>query len=271
VGGVFIRPNFFGDPALMIPSIILVLTLLAVGRWSSWQRFWLVALATLDLAVLMISVTRGFWLGMFTALIVFIAVLVWKKTLTKRAFASGLLGSLGAITLVELVVLLWRRTSLVGALVERVQALLTGDPLGVDVRLAESGAYLESFLRAPAFGNGFGAPVHFSVTSETTGFAHNQYLFVLQTTGLVGFCLLAALLVLVIWLAIGTVWRARELSEAHVAPVFICATFIGFGVTSLISPEFTNVTTAPLLAISMALLRAEGVRSAPRGSRPRKG
>jgi O-antigen ligase len=254
----------------MIPSIVLVLTLLALGRWSNGQRFWLIALATLDLAVLMISVTRGFWLGMLTSIIVFLAVLVLKRTLTKRAFAMGLIGSFGAVALVEIVVLLWRRTSLVGALVERVQALLTGDPLSVDVRLAESAAYLESFLTAPALGNGFGAPVRFSATGETTGFAHNQYVFVLQTTGLIGFCLLAALLVLIVWLSIGAVWRAGVLSQADIAPVFVFATFIGFAVTSLISPEFTNVTTSPLLAVSTALLRWRGVATAPRQSEPSK-
>jgi O-antigen ligase len=271
VGGVFIRPNFFGDPALMIPSIVLVLTLLAVGRWSSGQRFYLAALATLDLAVLMISVTRGFWLGMFAALIVFIGLVVWKRTLTKRALAVGVVGSLGAVSLVEVVVFLWRRTSLVGALVERSQALLTGDPLGVDVRLAESAAYLNSFLQAPALGNGYGAPVHFSATAEKTGFAHNQYLFVLQTTGLVGFCALGALLVLVVWLALRAVWRVRALSEAHITPVFVCATFVGFGVTSAISPEFTNVTTVPLLAVATALIRAGRTESARRGNEPSRG
>jgi O-antigen ligase len=270
VAGVFIRPNFFGDPALMIPNIVLVLTLLALGRWSNGQRFWLIALAVLDLAVLMISVTRGFWLGMLTSIIVLLAVLVLKRTLTKRAFAMGLIGSFGAVALVEIVVLLWRRTSLVGALVERVQALLTGDPLSVDVRLAESAAYLESFLTAPVLGNGFGAPVHFSATSETTGFAHNQYAFVLQTTGLIGFCLLAALLVLIVWLSIGAVWHAGVLSLADVAPVFVFATFIGFAVTSVISPEFTNVTTSPLLAVSTALLRRRGVATEPRRSEPSK-
>jgi O-antigen ligase len=266
VGG-FIRPNFFGDPVLMIPGIVLVLVLLAVGRWSSRQRWSFRALAALDLAVLMISATRGFWLGMFVALIVLIALLAWKKRLTKRAFAVGVLGSVGAAALVEIVVFVWRRTSLVGALVERVQTLVTGDPRSVNVRLAETAAYIESFIEAPVFGNGYGAPVHFGSVGETVGFAHNQYAFVLQTTGLVGFCALGALLVLVVWRSIRVIRTARSLTEAHVSHVVAAATFIGFGVTSFISPEFTNVTTVPLLAVTAALVRAES-RPAHGSSRP---
>lgn len=267
VGGVFIRPNFFGDTVLMIPSIVLVLALLAIGRWSPQQRFALVALGTLDLAILMISVTRGFWLGMFAALIVLIVVLAWRRMLTGRTFVLGLLGSLAGVALIESVALLWRRVSLVGALVERAQTVLTGDPQSIDVRLAESGAYLDSFLRAPILGNGFGAPVHFSPIAETTGFAHNQYVWVLQTTGIVGFCALGALLLLVLWRSIAALRRARTDKEAYLTPVFVCATFVGLGVTSLISPEFTNITTVPLLAVATAMVRAQGAKAAPTRSR----
>lgn len=256
LGGGLIRPNFFAEPALAIPNIVLT-SLLSVTMRPLAARLGLAIVGLGNLALLLISVTRGFWVGMVVAIIACLLLLAWKRILNSRTLVGGLAIAIFGALIVEASTRWLRGISVLEVLIERAVTSVTGDVHGVDFRLAEFDAYFQSFLRSPIFGNGFGSPVHFDPLDENIGFAHNQYVFLLQTTGVLGTTALAIFLVLAIVVSLQQLrLHRRELAPTVLPPLVLSATLAGYAATSLTSPELTNIATVPALALLTALVRS---------------
>lgn len=260
VGDVFVRPNFFVDPALTIPNtLFMILYSTFIERQSRGTRLGLGVGLGLNVAVLMLSVTRGFWLGMIVAFLV--TVFVARKHIAFLRVLRIVVAFAFAVIIIQVVVQSLSRVSLLDELFARFQfALSGGDYRGVTYRIAEVVAYFNSFSESPILGKGFGSPVLFD-PSATLGFAHNQYVWVLETTGLIGFFLLGRFLCLGLGngLRRSTCYNGTSLERFF--GVLLVGTLIGFAVVSITSPQFTSPTTVPLLVTLVGVCRAVSVQS----------
>jgi putative inorganic carbon (HCO3(-)) transporter len=249
VGDSLSRPNFFAEPALAIPNVIFLTIMLKYLK----QRSLIIRLTTtisliLNLALLMLSVTRGFWLGMIVAFLAVVVILLKERKASLPGVIQVVIVVAVGVFLVQLLMLTWQHVDLLGASWDRLQQALTGEDVqSVDYRLSEFKAYFKSFLESPLFGQGYGSPVSFSFI-QSAGFAHNEYIWVLETTGITGLALLGSFLFLALRQALAHTHSAKKIELKEGLDLTLAVTIIGYAVVSLTSPEFTNPTTVPLLA-----------------------
>lgn len=259
ISNVYTRPNFFAEPALTIPCIIFLVLLLKFSppRTATGKALIIVGII-LDIALLMLSATRGFWLGIVAAFLLMLAVLFRKKSFGIKNIATVTAGAVAMTLVIDMLSMRLRGVSLLGGLRERLQTGLIGDP-NVDYRTDEIKAYYDSFLKSPLIGHGYGSPVYFSL-DNTLGFAHNQYIWILETTGIVGFAFFLGFFSLSALVAIRGFVRSTNSDLRQVVYLTTFAMICGYAVTSMSSPEFTNPTTAPLIATLMGTCYALSVR-----------
>ncbi len=208
----------------------------------------LAALATLSLtimlAALVMSWSRGAWLGVGAALVVTIVVQ------SRRAFVLSVI----AAFVLTFIILLSSINIIPGAIAERLSSI--GDYFGVfDVRgvkvddanfaiverMAHWQAALEMYADHPVLGVGIGnyAPVYPAYAlprwSDPLGHAHNYYLNVAAETGTIGF-----LAYLLLW---GTaVWQAwRTVRITHGWTRSVAAGLLGMIVALSIHNAFDNL------------------------------
>ncbi len=256
VGGVLTRPNFFAEPALAIPNIIFLIILFMYMRPRSLIGKGLVmAGLLLNSALLMFSVTRGFWLGLLAALIALLALLFKERKIRLRG-VFGIVGLVVAsILIIQWAASSWLHVNLINASFDRILVLFTGgDPQSAGYRIDEFMAYLAMFIKSPAFGMGFGSPVlvGFQISD---GFAHNEYIWVLETMGLLGFLLIASFFTLLIRHTIQNIRARVKIGVVEIFEFTFLAVIAGFAVVSLTSPELTNPATVPIIAVLAASVR----------------
>jgi O-antigen ligase len=261
VAEIFTRPNFFVDPALSIANIVFLISLLLLYEFNyTGYKFLLFLGLILNIAIIMLSVTRGFWAGMFVSILTMGIILYRKQYCSIRRLLFSLIFIIILFIIIQMSFSFITDVNLLLASIERfVSALLRDDPQSISLRFDEFIAYYESFLKSPIYGNGYGSPIVFDYTSNL-GFSHNQYVWILETTGIIGFFSYCLLIIN------GT----REIYDITVNPkdsglqccyqVFCVSIVIGFVVTSLSSPEFTNPTTVPLLVTIFGSNRALSCR-----------
>ncbi len=253
--GTFEQPNpFAGYLGLIIPVALGMALTLAVLRGRSADRrgrLWDLILAGLAagtlvvvLAALLMSWSRGAWLGVGAALLVTVVVQ------SRRAFVASTI----AAFLLVFVVLLSSINVIPEAIAERFSGI--GDYFGIfDVRgvkvddanyaiverMAHWQAAMEMFVDHPALGVGLGNyevvyPVYaLPRWSDPLGHAHNYYLNVAAEAGLVG---LVAYLIL--WGA--ALWQGwRAVRTLHGASRSIAAGLLGMIVALSIHNAFDNL------------------------------
>ncbi len=252
--GTFEQPNpFAGYLGLIIPVALgTALTLLLLrGRPSPARRVWDLAVAALAvgalaamLAALLMSWSRGAWLGVGAAMVVTIVVQ------SRRAFLVSLI----AAFILTFLILLSSINVIPQVIAERFSGI--GDYFGVfDVRgvrvddanyaiverMAHWQAAAEMFVEHPILGVGIG---NYEVIypayalprwSDPLGHAHNYYLNVAAETGLVGLTAYLALWGAALWQA----WRAlRGLQGASRS---IAAGLLGMMVALSVHNAFDNL------------------------------
>jgi hypothetical protein len=269
IGVSFTRSNFFVEPALTIPNTVFLILMLRKAMPRPQGTFGLIIMSLfLNIATLMLSLTRGFMLGMSIALILTI-IFLYKKM--PHRFSGLFITISGTITIILIIEILFKKiqgVSLLDALIIRVQdAISSNDPQSIIYRIGEASAYFRSFLSSPIIGNGFGAPVLFS-TDATIGFAHNEYLLVLQTTGLVGAGLLWTFLFLTVASLFRKISRSAKIGFLESYSILTLITIVSYAAVSMTSPEITNPTTTPLLAVLIGVVSNNSPRPSHSVSRP---
>ncbi|MBE2182340.1 MAG: O-antigen ligase family protein [Anaerolineae bacterium] len=226
--GTFGQPNPFGGfMGLLAPLAFGAAFGAALSAWSSWRKtrqtpiqqlsvaFFYLACGILFAVCVILSWSRGAWLGLFAGLL---AVAV---SIPRRWTHSFLL----LLVLLVLGMLLWSFNLLPASIVSRLSSTFEDtfsmtDVRGVDIdpqnyavveRLAHWQAALEMTRANPFFGVGFGnyeaAYADFRLVNWkfSLGHAHNFYLNVLAETGMIGLFGYSLMWLILFYLA----WRAR--------------------------------------------------------------
>ena len=256
VGGILTRPNFFAEPALAIPNIIFLIVVFKYLRPKSLigKAVLLIGLI-LNCALLMLSVTRGFWLGLIAAFMTLLFLLYKERKIRLSGIFSVVVMVLAAIFLIQWAASGLLHVNLINASFDRVLMLFTGgDPNSAGYRIDEFMAYLGMFIKSPAFGMGFGSPVLIGF-QISDGFAHDEYIWILETVGLLGFTLVGSFFVLLFRHAMQNIKARLQIGIMEVFEFTFLAVVIGYAVVSITSPEMTNPATVPALAVLAAAVR----------------
>jgi O-antigen ligase len=178
---------------------VFITVFLAYTRTAGWRVWWYV-LAAIQALALIFTYTRGAWVGVGAALAFGAALALWKGT--KRARIAG--GVLLGVGLLSLLLIVGFRDTLKTSnvyIVSRLAQISLTDPTTLS-RLFVWGNTLREVDEAPLLGVG---PENFEVlynkffdpqivTEEWFDRAHNMYIDVLASTGLLGLALYLALL-----------------------------------------------------------------------------
>lgn len=256
------RPNFFVEPALTIPNIIFLLLHfrfrgIRVRRNILLNVMMAVALI-LNVMVLALSVTRGFWLGMIAALIAAVLILSrYFNFLRFRQLLKILVFSAFMAVVVSFVLERFFGVSITSVVFSRLDSISSGlDPTS-DFRVNEFQVYLRSFLESPLIGHGFGSSLGITIEFASLGFSHNQYIWILQATGLFGGVFFALFLLLATLSALKTLAADKADGLGEMMNVLFLSTLAGFAVVSFTSPELSNPTTVPLMVTLLGISRAQ--------------
>lgn len=256
VGGLLTRPNFFAEPALAIPNIIFLIIVFKYLRPRSLTGKTVLLLGlVLNCALLMFSVTRGFWLGLITAFVTLLILLYKERKIRLSGILSVVFLIIAAIFIIQWAASGLLHVNLINASFDRVVMLVSGgDPNSAGYRINEFMAYLGMFIKSPAFGMGFGSPVLVGF-QMTDGFAHDEYIWVLETVGIMGFFLVGSFFILLCRHTFKGIQARIQVGIMQVFEFTFLATLIGFAVVSFTSPEMTNPATVPILAVLAAVVR----------------
>jgi len=249
------RDNFYAEPALAIAYIVFLLLTLILkpdGDRISTRLLTYTGLL-LDTAMLMLSVTRGFWIGMAVAITIAVGLLIFYKQISARGMVATVFTFVTAVAIVEFACRIYGGFSVLDVFGDRATAAALGADANVDTRIREFVAYGNSFMGSPLLGNGYGAPALSVSTDTSAGFAHDEYILMLQATGLLGFLVFGAFLISVLRAVGRRLWNPSVSRLSLCFDISIVATLLGFAVVSISSGEFTNPSTAPLVATLLAV------------------
>jgi O-antigen ligase len=249
VADLFARPNFFVDPALSIAFIVFISSVyLFYGKTSLWVFFLMVLGFILNVTVLMLSVTRGFWIGLGFSILSMFFISSLKKYLKSIIAVYYALAVILVVLLVQAFGYMWADVNLLEASLDRfVSAVSSGSTQSVSWRLEEFNAYYSSFKDSPIWGQGFGSPVVFDEASNV-GFAHNQYIWILETSGVIGMIAFCGLLYIFVTEIFKCNLNDDKVDFHKCYQVLSVSVLFGYAITSVSSPEFTNPTIVPFLA-----------------------
>jgi len=228
--GVFSQPNEYGNYCMVVGMVAVTVAVLARG----WTRLLAIVTATSALAGMVLSLSRGAWLGELAGLLL-LAVLVPQA---RRPLAWA---SLTAVMLVGLVVAVSPGSALVTVVAQRAASIADPASNPYDRRPVLVAEGLREWQSSPALGIG---PNMFQPTSTTIGSAafpdggehpHNFVVAVLAEQGVVGLAALVGFFVVAIR-AVGLA-RLRLLGPRHgrappVAPfaaTVVLAAAVGLG------------------------------------------
>ncbi len=233
----FYRPNKIIDTILSLPAIFFGLYVLQYYRRTLYTVLSTICIM-LGVGCLMVSVTRGFLIGFAATLL--LLTFISKKS---RLFSFRIMAAL----LLLIPALLFLKFSFD---VDFVNAYKTRfhSSIGVTDRLMETADYLTSFKQKPIMGQGFGSPVkrYYSSGTRETSYSHNDYMFFLQTVGLLGFVVFLWFLIRSLWISYLAAKHAKTEVDSIIS-LLTLSLLISFTIISLVAPEFRNFSTVPLL------------------------
>ncbi len=231
-----LRPGDVGLTVGTVNAVALYLELLApIAIWLSWDRWRsrpaTAGLAVLAIAALVVTGSRGAWLGAAAGAVV-VAVLAWRTTgLSLRASLSTTARRLIAIVATT------AGLALVPVVVSR---MLSGDAGRIELWSAA----WSMFGGSPLVGVGPGAWPGVRATTAISddnlavlATSHSSILQVLSETGLIGALAIAWLTIV----AIRITWRAIRLGQATNArtePLVIVGSLVAAGTHSLVDTQF---------------------------------
>lgn len=259
--GTFGQPNPFGGfMGLLAPLALGAALGYALRTWQTWRitrrftfytaglaGFYFAACGILSLGVI-ISWSRGAWLGFVIALVVVIVAI------PRKWWQSALL----MVVIVGLGLTLWFSGRLPASIVERVNSATSeifapSEVRGVDItsenwavveRLAHWQAALNMAREYPWLGVGMGNyevvyPQYRLINwAEPLGHAHNYYLNVFAEAGIIGLTAYATLWLSVLWMS----WRTRRHPDmlARFVAVGLVGTWIYLTIHSLTDNLYVN-------------------------------
>ena len=183
--GTFVDPNYLG--LYMAPAAVFAMGLVAIARRPS--KMFLVPITLLLFACLLLTYSRGAYVGAFAGILVFVGM-------RSRLAALSLL-------IVGIVAVL--------TLYPAFQEARLGEALNIDARLDQAAsdnsrqaiivAAVAMFASNPLFGVGYGAfqflsPLFSGMAATYATHSHNQYLSILAEQGIVGLAMVAGIIVL---------------------------------------------------------------------------
>lgn len=239
----FYRPNKIIDTVLSLPAIFFSLFVL-----KQYQSKAYIALATVSLILgigsLMVSVTRGFLIGfVITALVL---AFISKKG---SFFSFRVVGA--SILLIPAMLFL-----MVGFNVDFISAykLRFQQSQGITYRMHETMDYYYSFLESPIMGHGFGSPVtrYFSSGSLETSYAHNDYLFFLQTVGVLGLLALSWFIIRSIYVTYLAAKHSKTKDDLIIS-LLALSLLISLPIISVVAPKLRSFSTVPLLVTLISI------------------
>lgn len=239
----FLRPNQYIDTIISIPAIFSGILGVQYGEYKR-DKILSIICVVLGTTVLMISVTRGFLLGFILSFVVFSIILKRGGILSFRTLATAL------VLLMSLyIVTNFFRFDFIEAYTGRFQ-----ESRNVENRIEEAKDYFNSFKQKPLVGHGFGSPVVRSLAygGETT-YSHNEYLYFLQTVGVIGFSIFSWFIVKLI-IASSHVFKNTRNKYDTIISSLTLMTVLSFIIISVSSPEFRNITTTPFLIILISFV-----------------
>lgn len=252
------RPNFFVEPALTIPNIVFLLLSLKFRdvKMRGGRIFTGLAVIGLiaNIMLLLLSSTRGFWLGMIAAGFVAIFLLIryfkiMKVNQTLRIVAYAIV----AVIIGEILLRSLFHVSLSEIIMARVGLTESGNDPSTSFRMNELQVYYNSFIESPLIGNGFGSSLPISVNFSSLGFAHNEYIWILQTTGIFGALFFSIFIISGIISGLRQLGQLETINPRSLMIFLLVAVLAGYIVVSFTSAELTNPTTVPLIAILLGV------------------
>jgi O-antigen ligase len=183
--GTFVDPNYLG--LYMAPATVFAMALVAIARRP--RKIFLVLITLLLFACLLLTYSRGAYVGAFAGLVVFVGM---------RSRPAALI-----LLVVGIVAML--------TLYPAFQEARLGETLSIDSRLDQAAsdnsrraimvAAVAMFASSPLFGVGYGAfqflsPLYSGSAATYATYSHNQYLSILAEQGIVGLAMVAGIIVL---------------------------------------------------------------------------
>jgi O-antigen ligase len=256
------RRYTFLNPAAALLLLGMLGALLRGRQGTGWERWLQAGGVVFAVIAVLLDETRSFHVGLAVACAV-AAVL--------GAFGGGRwtqrLGSwwLPAVTVGAAAVLWLVEPRLISGGLERWSRALSTDS-SVARRVEEVRTFFASFQRAPVLGQGFGAEVSV-FAPDAHGYlqvshAHNEFLTLLHSIGLLGGVAFALLFAGVLLTGLRNLARLRGRPELFHLQVNALAVFLALAVIGTASPKLTDPVTAPLVA-ALAAATAVLARARP--------
>lgn len=227
--GTAVDPNSFGG--LLMVGFVLAAGALLVGprlapRWTAWGALGLTG------AAMLLTYSRGAWVGAFVGLL----VLFWF--LDRRWFVPlGLLGVIGVVVGVG------------SGFVERLWLGFTLQDPATKLRLQEYENALAIIREHPWFGVGFGdAP-----SIELQVGVSSIYLTIAEQAGLVGLVIFLATVAAVLWRPLGVAFRRSRPPAERPLVVVVLAAFLAALAVGLVDHYFFNIRFAHMAALFWTL------------------
>jgi O-antigen ligase len=240
--GTFGDPNFFG-------MYLATASIFAIGIHALVPRRWRMILWPV-IAILLIGLfltySRGAYIGFFAGLIILVFL---RDRLAGVALAIALLVAAAVLypAFIE---------ARQGGMLTPLESFDMAQSEGSRANLAAAGFAM--FLAFPVFGVGYGVFQYvspdFIVGATDSTFSHNMYLNILAEQGLIGFLLVATMLV---WLTITLVRSSNPLRNAVLA---VGATFLA---ASMFLHSATVFQSSGLILLAIAAALAPGMSRTP--------
>lgn len=242
----FLRPNYYIDTIIAVLSIFwgILGTLFSESRL---EKILSNMCLILGFAVLILSVTRGFIIGFALSLLLLCVII---KLIKKDISFLKLLKLISLFLLVGIFLTYFGNFNIKDVYTNRFLEAREG----MEDRLAEAKAYYNSFKENPILGHGFGAPVIIPIVygGETT-YCHNEYLYFLHATGIIGFLIFIFFISKLLRVSFYKIKISNDKKDKLIAS-FSFITIISFIIISFTSPEFRSTTTVPFLITLLSFM-----------------
>ncbi len=245
-GGLFglMRPNFYLDPMYNVIAVGICLAYFNIFGVRKWILFALLC----NLSAVFISNTRSFWIGVIIQVLLFF---ICQAKFKPKGFALTLKKVL-AIVLVIISIMGLGINAIQTDSFQKLQINYMKSDESVIYRVEETKDALNEYWDNPLIGKGIGAPLkrHFIEVDgiDNSSFIHNQYVFLLLNIGIIGLVIFVIYMYSLLKVCNVYIKRIRESNGGVLALSFIYITISG-AVISITSPQFTNITVIPYIAV----------------------
>lgn len=251
-----------GNGVLQVSFPIILISLLLSTR-KKVTKIVLKVFLFLSLSSLILSFTRSYWLGFFSALFLLIVIL---KREDKAKLIKILFSQLVLFIFTFFILLIFKfdlATKILSWLKDRIFSItqLTFLPTFIG-RVDELETLLEYIPKSPIYGFGLGATYNFynlspfawgGVGYKDLFYSHNFYAYHLFATGILG--LLCFFLFIVTPIKVGILtYSTKKTQTLTLLAVFLSSIIFGTLFTSLTSPQFVDATSNIVIGVYIGII-----------------